>query len=94
MHRLWYDLRSQAMFTESLREAVLQIDGTLEEMIWRVVTTYAELGGTTPAMASNTTYALLDGVFQQALLGYLCGREDALDELRARVDDLLPVLVR
>ena len=37
MHRLWYDLRTQSMFEEQLREAVLQIDGTLEEMIWRVV---------------------------------------------------------
>ena len=27
MHRLWYDLRTQSMFEESLREAVLMIDG-------------------------------------------------------------------
>ena len=37
MHRLWYDLRTQSMFEEQLREAVLMIDQTLEEMIWRVV---------------------------------------------------------
>lgn len=93
MHRLWYDLRSQAMFTKSLREAVLQIDGTLEEMIWRVVTTYAHLCGKALAMDSSTTYALFDGVFQQALLGYLCDREGALEELRARVHGLMPMLV-
>ena len=37
MHRLWYDLRTQAMFEESLREAVLEIDHSLEQMIWRVI---------------------------------------------------------
>ena len=45
MHRLWYDLRTQSMFEESLREAVTMIDHTLEEMIWRVVSRYAELAG-------------------------------------------------
>ena len=48
MHRLWYDLRTQSMFEEKLREAVLFIDRTLEEMIWRVVSRYAELSGRAP----------------------------------------------
>ena len=30
MHRLWYDLRTQSMFEPELREAVLEIDRTLE----------------------------------------------------------------
>ena len=46
MHRLWYDLRTQSMFEEHLREAVLMIDRTLEQMIWRVVSRYAELSAT------------------------------------------------
>lgn len=93
MHRLWYDLRSQSMFEESLREAVLQIDKTLEDMIWRVVSTYAELAGREPAMAPSVAYGLLDGLFQQALLGHLCGRAGVLDELRAQVHELMPVLL-
>ena len=93
MHRLWYDLRSQSMFEESLREAVLQIDKTLEDMIWRVVSTYAELAGRAPAMAPSVAYGLLDGLFQQALLAHLCGREGVLDELRAQVHELMPVLL-
>src|SRR3954454_4083211 len=36
MHRLWYDLRSQAPFEPALREDVLDIDHALERMIWRV----------------------------------------------------------
>jgi len=93
MHRLWYDLRSQSMFETSLRDAVLLIDKTLEDMIWRVIRRYAELGGRQPAVAPATAYALLDGLFQQALLGHLCGRKKALDDLAARVRELMPRLV-
>lgn len=93
MHRLWYDLRAQSMFEPDLREAVLAIDKTLEEMIWRVVTTYAELAGREPAMSSAVTYGLLDGVFQQALLGYTSGRKDALADLRVQVCGLMPILL-
>ena len=45
MHRLWYDLRSQALFDTSFRDDVLEIDATLQEMIWRIVSRYAELAG-------------------------------------------------
>ena len=93
MHRLWYDLRSQSMFEESLREAVLQIDQTLEDMVWRVVSTYAELAGAQPAMTPNVVYGLLDGLFQQALLGHLCEREGVLDGLRTQVRELMPMLL-
>jgi TetR/AcrR family transcriptional repressor of bet genes len=94
MHRLWYDLRSQAMFETSLRDAVLLIDKTLEDMIWRVVQRYADLAGHQPAVAPATAYALLDGLFQQALLAHVCGRKKALDELAERVRELMPRLVQ
>ena len=93
MHRLWYDLRSQSMFETSLRDPVLLIDKTLEDMIWRVVRRYAELADREPAVAPATAYALLDGLFQQALLAHLCGRKKALAELAERVRDLMPRLV-
>jgi len=93
MHRLWYDLRSQSMFEPSLRDAVLLIDKTLEDMIWRVVRRYADLSGHDPAVAPATAYALLDGLFQQALLAHLCGRKEALDDLATRVRELMPRLV-
>ena len=93
MHRLWYDLRTQSMFETSLRDAVLLIDKTLEDMIWRVIQRYADLGDRRPAVAPATAYALLDGLFQQALLAHVCGREKALDELAERVRELMPRLV-
>ncbi|MFI5956371.1 TetR/AcrR family transcriptional regulator [Cryptosporangium sp. NPDC051539] len=93
MHRLWYDLRTQSMFEEGLREAVLMIDKTLEEMIWRVVERYAELSGRPPVCTPQAAYGLLDGAFQQALLGHLTGREGALDNLVAQVRTFLPFLL-
>jgi TetR/AcrR family transcriptional regulator, transcriptional repressor of bet genes len=95
MHRLWYDLRSQSMFEESLREAVSQIDRTLEEMVWQIVTRYADLSGTELSLTSHAVYGMLDGVFQQALLSYLSGHEqESLDALRAEVYDLMPLMLR
>ena len=93
MHRLWYDLRSQSMFETSLREAVLMIDKTLEDMVWRVVHRYAELAGREPTVSPTTAYALLDGLFQQALLGHVVGRKTSLDDLAAQVRELMPRLV-
>jgi AcrR family transcriptional regulator len=81
MHRLWYDLRNQSLFEESFREDVLQIDQSLERMIWRIVTTYAELAGLALTVPSNLAYALFDGVFQQSLLRHLAGDEQAAADL-------------
>lgn len=93
MHRLWYDLRNQALFEESFREDVLEIDQTLELMIWRIVSTYAELSGSPITVSASTAYALFDGLFQQALLRHLSGQPDALPDLREGVDRILPKLL-
>jgi len=92
MHRLWYDLRTQSMFEETLREAVLMIDQTLEDMIWRVVSRYAELSDAQVAMTPSAAYGVLDGLFQQALLGYLTGdQQDTLESLTDQVHALMPL---
>ncbi|MEO6509852.1 MAG: TetR/AcrR family transcriptional regulator [Nocardioides sp.] len=93
MHRLWYDLRSQALFEEQFRPDVLMIDNALEEMIGRVLLRYAEVADRPMVMDVPTIYALLDGVFEKSLLGHLTGDEDAGARLHARVLDLLPRLL-
>ena len=93
MHRLWYDLRSQALFEASFREDVLDIDAQLEHMIWQVVARYAELRATTVAMPSSRAYAMFDGLFQQALLRHLSGAGSAADELRAGAQQFLALAV-
>lgn len=89
MHRLWYDLRNQALFDETFRADVLDIDASIERMIWRVVSRYAELSGRAPAVVSPEAYALMDGLFQFALLRCLAGDDAAADALDARVQRAL-----
>ena len=92
MHRLWYDLRTQSMFEPQLREAVSLIDRTLERMIWRVVSRYADLAGRSPVVSSPAAYGMLDGLFQQALLAY--GDDtSALDHLTTQVRAVMPLLL-
>lgn len=93
MHRLWYDVRTQSMFEERLRDVSVEIDGWLEDMVWRVVARYAELAGAEPVMSSGVLYGILDGLFQQALIGVTLGREGVLDELRNLVKALLPTMI-
>lgn len=93
MHRLWYDLRAQAMFGESFRDDVVAIDASLESMIWRVVTRYCQLSGRTIMTSSPLTFALVDGVFQQALLRELRGDERAARDLVAGVVNVLDRLL-
>lgn len=94
MHRLWYDLRNQSLFEPSFRTDVLEINQRREEMIWRVIARYAELAGTTVTVSPGAAYALLDGLFQQALLHQLAGRADAAPELAANVEYTLEALQR
>jgi TetR/AcrR family transcriptional regulator, transcriptional repressor of bet genes len=94
MHRLWYDLRTQAMFDEGFRGAVDAIDKTLEEMIWRVVRRYSELATRPLVLPPPAIYAMLDGLFEQALRGHVEGNSDAPGLLADRVRNLLPLLLR
>ncbi|MGH3761833.1 TetR/AcrR family transcriptional regulator [Actinophytocola sp.] len=93
MHRLWYDLRNQSMFEDSFRSDVREIDESLERMIWRIVTRYAELTGSAPAVSARLAYALFDGMFQHALFGHLAGVEAATGELGDRVGHVLDRVV-
>jgi AcrR family transcriptional regulator len=92
MHRLWYDLRNQSLFDDSFRADVLEIDQRREEMIWRVISRYAEFAGITVALSPSAAYAILDGLFQQALLHQLAGRQDAAPGLQANVIRVLDSL--
>jgi hypothetical protein len=85
MHRLWYDLRSQALFEEALRDDVEAIDKSLEKMIWRVMQRLSELAGAPVKVPSEVAYALLDGLFQQCLLKHLSGDKKAIATMQAGV---------
>ena len=92
MHRLWYDLRSQAMFEPAFRKDVLEIDKSLEAMIWRIATRYAELAKKRLSTSPAALYALFDGLFQSALLRHLANDETAIPEFLDQVRRVLPMI--
>src|ERR1700746_1807979 len=77
LHRLWYDLRNQSLFDDAFRADVHEIDRSLERMIWRIVSKFAELAGTPLAVSSAVAYAVFDGLFQHALIRHLAGHASA-----------------
>jgi AcrR family transcriptional regulator len=93
LHRLWYDLRSQSMFEDSFRSDVLEIDDSLQRMIWRILSHYSELTGAALTVTQPAAYAIFDGLFQRALLHHLAGSTTALTALTSDVRHLLPRLV-
>jgi AcrR family transcriptional regulator len=93
MHRLWYDLRSQSMFEDAFRADVLEIDHSLQRMIWRILSRYSELTGAPLTVTQPAAYGTFDGLFQHALLHHLAGSTDALDALTNDVRNLLPRLI-
>ncbi|MGW1343706.1 TetR/AcrR family transcriptional regulator [Kribbella sp. NPDC002412] len=93
MHRLWYDLRAQSMFEEQLRDDVTAIDQLLEQMIWRILTRYADLVDGTPTVDAPTAYALIDGLFEQAVVAYATAPDRVPAQLTDRVTQVLPKLI-
>lgn len=94
LHRLWYDLRAQAMFEQAFRDDVAVIDKSLEKMIWNVVARLAQLAGVQQGLPSPAlAYATIDGVFQQALLKHLSGDKKAVATMKRDVAVLLALLL-
>jgi AcrR family transcriptional regulator len=92
LHRLWYDLRNQSLFDDAFRADVHEIDQSLERMIWRIVSKFAELAGTPLLTTSSVAYALFDGLFQHALISHLAGNADASGDLEENVQRVLESL--
>jgi AcrR family transcriptional regulator len=92
MHRLWYDLRNQSLFDDSYRSDVLEIDQSLERMIWRIVSKFADLAGAPIAVSCSAAYAVFDGLFQQALIRHLAGGHGAARDLEENVQRVLESL--
>ena len=93
LHRLWYDLRAQSLFEPAFRADVAEIDKSLERMIWRVLSRFAELAGKPVRAPSGVAYAMFDGLFQQSLLKHLSGDKKAVAALQANVRLVVPQLV-
>jgi hypothetical protein len=72
---------------------VAEIDKSLERMIWRIVSQFAELAGRPLAVSPEVAYGIFDGLFQQALFKFLSGDPDAPATLTAQVEPLMDSLL-
>ncbi|WP_329055992.1 hypothetical protein OG738_20450 [Amycolatopsis sp. NBC_01488] len=84
---------AQSLFEDSFRADVLEIDRHREEMIHHVVVRYAELASAPAGVPQAVAYAMLDGLFQQALLRHLAGEDGAAAGLERAVPAVLARIV-
>lgn len=84
-HRLWYDIRTQAMFDDTFRPIVAEIEAMLIDI---VRTALRKAGQESPADV-ELQYALLDGVFRFLMQGQISGAPLTRDELKLILKNLL-----
>ena len=83
-HRLWYDIRTQALFDEQFHDVVEEIEQELVAMIGRLLD-HLEC----TAVAPQDAYIALDGTFRFHLYRALRSEPAAADELRQGLWDVL-----
>ncbi|SFM34908.1 TetR/AcrR family transcriptional regulator [Shimia aestuarii] len=76
-HRLWYDIRTQAMFDATFQPVVAEI----EQKLMDIVGTAFEKAGHETVENVELSYALLDGVFRYLMQGQIGESPRTRDEL-------------
>jgi AcrR family transcriptional regulator len=72
LHRLWYDIRNQAMFDETFIPAISEIEDQLIEMMTPLTADWRE---------KELLYIRFDGAFRYLLQHHLAGRPRSLSEM-------------
>jgi len=89
MHRLWYDIRSQAMFEEVFQPVVSEIESRLIELV------QLALGNARTVLSIPIIYAMLDGVFRYYTQKFAAGerpdRQEIEDAFRGTMTNMLTV---
>lgn len=84
-HKLWYDIRTQAMFDDTFRPVVAEIEASLIDIV-RIALRNAEQEGSDNV---ELQYALLDGVFRFLMQGQIGDAPMMRDDLKAIFKGLL-----
>nr|WP_322866861.1 TetR/AcrR family transcriptional regulator [Aquicoccus sp. G2-2]MEA1114164.1 TetR/AcrR family transcriptional regulator [Aquicoccus sp. G2-2] len=84
-HRLWYDIRNQAMFDETFRPVVIEIETMLISLVERA---FLRAGHAVPPTV-EMQYALLDGAFRYLLQNQLSASRRSVDALKEVFKSLL-----
>ena len=89
MHRLWYDLRTQALFDDRFAVSINEIDDSLAALTWKAVTAYAELTESRIIVTPAIVYATADGLFHRALRDLIRGDAAAPQRLAHEIESAL-----
>jgi len=89
MHRLWYDLRTQALFDDRFAASINEIDDSLAALTWKAVIAYAELTESAVIVTPAIVYATADGLFHRALRDLITGDTDAPQRLAHEIESAL-----
>lgn len=78
--------RRRAAASQLASSVTSRVTKSLERMIWRIVSQFAELAGSPLAVSPEIAYGIFDGLFQQSLVKHLSGDAAAASDLRAQVE--------
>lgn len=84
MHRLWYDIRSQALFDDSFTDVVTELEQAMIELCGRLLKRI-DLAGLDPL----DIYLRFDGLFRYHLQRKLNGDRTAPDDFRKALRDFI-----
>lgn len=91
-HRLWYDVRAQALFDASFRPAVDDLEnrmvGVVQRLLDQVRTLGGELAPNSP-IGATSAYVTIDGWFRYFLQQHIAGDVRACASLRQRLAQVL-----
>ncbi len=93
-HRLWYDMKSQALFEPEFNDSVSEVDKLLEGIIDNLVAKAREFSGSEISMTVQQCYWVLDGFFQHYLRLHLLGEPSALKEYSQELHKFLSSVLR
>lgn len=92
-HRLWYDLRTQSMFDDQVRDAVAAIDGGRADKVWTIVSRFADLSEVPVVCSRAVAYQVFDGVLQHHVVAHAVGDEKAPSRLSGAIREALGLLI-
>jgi AcrR family transcriptional regulator len=87
-HRLWYDIRAQALFDHAFQQVVEELEGGLINLTQHFLDKLKQLGVSDAPTDGVATYVTLDGWFRYYLQRHLAGDQDACSGFAARLREL------
>jgi AcrR family transcriptional regulator len=89
-HRLWYDVRAQALFDPAFQDVVAEIENRLIGVVEHFLSRVNASGTVKAPWDALSFYLMLDGWFRYFLHRHIGGDRHAGDALRKRLMEVLP----